>query len=176
MSPAALDLDAQLLVLSTSGSSGEPKLISKTLRQLSNELSVLEELWGGALGSAVVLGSVITQHIYGLLFRLLWPLCAGRYVLRLPLPFPEDIQQASLHKQSAQNGFTWVASPALLKRMGENLDWPALRGVHKVFSSGGPLPAEAADLLEQRLQQRPAERSEERRVGKECRSRWSPYH
>ena len=22
----------------------------------------------------------------------------------------------------------------------------------------------------------PAERSEERRVGKECRSRWSPYH
>ena len=23
---------------------------------------------------------------------------------------------------------------------------------------------------------RPAERSEERRVGKECRSRWSPYH
>ena len=24
--------------------------------------------------------------------------------------------------------------------------------------------------------QHPAERSEERRVGKECRSRWSPYH
>src|SRR3712207_9016208 len=24
--------------------------------------------------------------------------------------------------------------------------------------------------------QRPQERSEERRVGKECRSRWSPYH
>ena len=23
---------------------------------------------------------------------------------------------------------------------------------------------------------KPAERSEERRVGKECRSRWSPYH
>ena len=23
---------------------------------------------------------------------------------------------------------------------------------------------------------RPAKRSEERRVGKECRSRWSPYH
>lgn len=155
--PAALELDAELLVLSTSGSSGEPKLISKTLRQLSNELVVLEELWGTALASSAVLGSVITQHIYGLLFRLLWPLCAGRYVLRLPLPFPEDIQQASLHKQSAQNGFTWVASPALLKRMGENLDWPALRGVHKVFSSGGPLPAEAADLLEQRLQQRPVE-------------------
>src|SRR5256885_5972054 len=27
-----------------------------------------------------------------------------------------------------------------------------------------------------RLSLRPSERSEERRVGKECRSRWSPYH
>src|SRR5256885_3872214 len=31
-------------------------------------------------------------------------------------------------------------------------------------------------LLEQALAQLPADRSEERRVGKECRSRWSPYH
>src|SRR2546422_6716952 len=30
------------------------------------------------------------------------------------------------------------------------------------------------DLLRRRA--RPATRSEERRVGKECRSRWSPYH
>lgn len=155
--PAALNLDAPLLVLSTSGSSGEPKLISKTLRQLSNELFVLEELWGSALGSAVVLGSVITQHIYGLLFRLLWPLCAGRYLLRLPLPFPEDIQQASLSNRSRHDGFAWVASPALLKRMGANLDWSALCDVRKIFSSGGPLPTDAAELLEQRLQQRPVE-------------------
>lgn len=157
LAPAALDLDAELLVLSTSGSSGEPKLITKTLRQLSNELCVLEELWGKDLGGCAVLGSVITQHIYGLLFRLLWPLCAGRYLLRLPLPFPEDIQQASLSCLASHSGFAWVASPALLKRMGENLDWSALRAVRKVFSSGGPLPTEAAELQEQRLQQRPVE-------------------
>ncbi|MDY0206281.1 MAG: AMP-binding protein [Pseudomonas sp.] len=157
LAPAALDLDAQLLILSTSGSSGEPKLIGKTLRQLNNELCVLEELWGAVLGSATVLGSVITQHIYGLLFRLLWPLCAGRYLLRLPLPFPEDIQQASLSGPSVHEDFTWVASPALLKRMGDNLDWPALRAVRKVFSSGGPLPTDAAELIEQRLHQRPVE-------------------
>lgn len=158
LTPAALELDAELLVLSTSGSSGEPKLISKTLRQLNNELVVLEQLWGAELGGSAVLGSVITQHIYGLLFRLLWPLCAGRYLLRLPLPFPEDIQQASLSSLATQDAFTWVASPALLKRMGDNLDWPVLRrGVRKVFSSGGPLPADAAELLELRLQQRPVE-------------------
>ena len=32
------------------------------------------------------------------------------------------------------------------------------------------------DRPELDLNQRHAERSEERRVGKECRSRWSPYH
>lgn len=53
LTPAVLDLDVQLLVLSTSGSSGEPKLISKTLRQLSNELCILEKLWGAALGSTL---------------------------------------------------------------------------------------------------------------------------
>ena len=31
-------------------------------------------------------------------------------------------------------------------------------------------------LLEDELGVQLAERSEERRVGKECRSRWSPYH
>ena len=31
-------------------------------------------------------------------------------------------------------------------------------------------------LLHYLLQQHEAKRSEERRVGKECRSRWSPYH
>src|SRR5689334_23523270 len=30
--------------------------------------------------------------------------------------------------------------------------------------------------LERRLRERATERSEERRVGKECRSRWTPYH
>ena len=29
---------------------------------------------------------------------------------------------------------------------------------------------------EKALEEKYAERSEERRVGKECRSRWSPYH
>ena len=28
----------------------------------------------------------------------------------------------------------------------------------------------------ERIEVRPEDRSEERRVGKECRSRWSPYH
>ncbi|PYD16507.1 AMP-binding protein [Pseudomonas syringae pv. pisi] len=150
---AALDLDQCRLSLCTSGSSGEPKLIEKRLRQLANEVCGLEQLWGAELGSACMIGSVATQHIYGLLFRLLWPLCAARPFVRRQLPFAEDLQRASREYPS----FAWVASPALLKRMGDNLDWPGLAAVRRVFSSGGALPAEAAQSLQQRLGQWPTE-------------------
>ena len=153
LQPAELDLDACRLVLSTSGSTGEPKLIGKSLRQLSNEVQVLDNLWGAELGDARILGSVAAQHIYGLLFRVLWPLSAGRAFLRRQIAFPEDLQRHSLD----QPRFAWVGSPALLKRMGDNLDWPALRRVVRVFSSGGPLPAEAGELLHERLGQAPTE-------------------
>ena len=50
-----------------------------------------------------------------------------------------------------------------------------------------PVTAEERALIEQKMAQLPTQRigaylrkmairSEERRVGKECRSRWSPYH
>ncbi|MCX7078445.1 MAG: AMP-binding protein [Pseudomonas sp.] len=152
--PAAeLDLGQCCLSLCTSGSSGEPKRIEKNLRQLANEVQALEQLWGADLGEACIIGSVATQHIYGLLFRVLWPLCAGRQFVRKQLPFPEDLQRASREHPA----FAWVASPALLKRMGDNLDWPALSAVRRVFSSGGALPPEAAQSLWQRLQQWPTE-------------------
>ncbi|MFC6300640.1 AMP-binding protein [Pseudomonas sp. CCM 7893] len=153
LAAAALDLDHCQLSLCTSGSSGEPKRIDKTLRQLANEVQALETLWGAELGEACIIGSVATQHIYGLLFRVLWPLCAGRTFVRQQLAFPEDLQRASRE----QPHFAWIASPALLKRMGDNLDWPALSAVKRVFSSGGALPMEAASSLQQRLQQWPTE-------------------
>jgi len=153
LSAAALDLDRCSLSLCTSGSSGEPKRIDKTLRQLANEVQALEQLWGADLGPACIIGSVATQHIYGLLFRVLWPLCAGRPFVRKQLAFPEDLQRASREHPA----FAWVASPALLKRMGDNLDWPALSAVRRVFSSGGALPADAAQSLHQRLHQWPTE-------------------
>src|SRR3712207_8034612 len=44
----------------------------------------------------------------------------------------------------------------------------------------GPVAVRAGQSWLRRYQplsvEEPAERSEERRVGKECRSRWSPYH
>ena len=153
LAPAALDPDACRLVLCTSGSSGEAKLIDKSLRQLACEVEALEQLWGAELAGATILGSVTAQHIYGLLFRVLWPLCAGRPFWRRALPFPEDLQRESL----TQSAFAWVASPALLKRMGDNLDWQALSAVRRVFSSGGALPLEVSAELGEQLGQCPTE-------------------
>lgn len=151
--PAPLAPDECVLSLCTSGSSGEPKRIEKKLRQLANEVCALERLWGADLGDACIIGSVAAQHIYGLLFRVLWPLCAGRSFVRAQLPFPEDLQRVSREHP----GFAWVASPALLKRMGDNLDWTCMSAVRRVFSSGGALPQEAAHSLQQRLGQWPTE-------------------
>ncbi|OZY59130.1 AMP-binding protein [Pseudomonas lundensis] len=152
--PAAqLDLDACQLSLCTSGSSGAPKRIDKSLRQMANEVQALEALWGAELGDACIIASVAAQHIYGLLFRVLWPLCAGRPFVRRQLAFPEDMQRASREHPS----FVWIGSPALLKRTADNLDWAALSQVRRVFSSGGALPADAAATLFERLGQWPTE-------------------
>src|SRR3989449_8718931 len=51
------------------------------------------------------------------------------------------------------------------------VDLPVSADLEKCF---GDAPAVAADTI--RLAARVGLRSEERRVGKECRSRWSPYH
>ncbi|WP_167377990.1 acyl-CoA synthetase family protein [Pseudomonas floridensis] len=175
LTPSALDLDECRLSLCTSGSSGEPKLIEKRLRHLASEVTALEQLWGADLGPACMIGSVATQHIYGLLFRLLWPLCAGRSFVRRQLPFAEDLQRASREHPS----FAWVASPALLKRMGDNLDWTSLRPVRRVFSSGGALPNDAARSLNDRLGQWPTEIFGSSETGgiawRQGEHRWQPF-
>jgi len=170
-----LDRERCRLTLCTSGSSGEPKLIDKRLGQLANEVQALEALWGERLGDALIIGSVAAQHIYGLLFRVLWPLCAGRVFLPNAQPFPEDLQLASLPHPN----FAWITSPALLKRMGDNLDWAALSRVRQVFSSGGALPADAAASVQQRLGQWPTEiygSSETGGIGwREGGEKWQPF-
>ena len=61
---------------------------------------------------------------------------------------------------------------------------PAIEGTGEFWAQFEEDEPEATDRLNveirrslhNRLKRRCAERSEERRVGKECRSRWSPYH
>jgi acyl-coenzyme A synthetase/AMP-(fatty) acid ligase len=154
LSPCRLDPRGAGVVLCTSGSSGQPKQIRKQWAQLIAEITAFEQVWRWSETPACVLGSVSAQHMYGLPFRVLWPLAAGRAMGRTQLAFPEALQQASL----AHRSFAWIASPALLKRLGTQLDWDALAdGIGQIFSAGGPLPGAVSDMLADRLGCRPTE-------------------
>jgi acyl-CoA synthetase (AMP-forming)/AMP-acid ligase II/3-hydroxymyristoyl/3-hydroxydecanoyl-(acyl carrier protein) dehydratase len=139
--------DFPALVVYTSGSTGSPVPIRKQLSQLTSELAALESQFGAGLHGADVVSTVSHQHIYGLLFRVLWPLHAGRPIHAARHEFPETLAPALAARRCVL-----LASPAHLKRLPEYLDWSGAREmVRTVFSSGGMLEPEAArhaaDLL-----------------------------
>jgi len=133
-----LDPETVRLVLYTSGSAGDPVAIGKCLRQLDSEIATLESRFGSLVGDAQVQGTVSHQHIYGLLFRVLWPLAAQRPFATHRLVYPEQI--AAL---DGAQPIVLISSPALLKRLPESIDWSSTRAaLRAVFSSGGPLTVE----------------------------------
>ncbi|UEP38081.1 AMP-binding protein [Burkholderia ambifaria] len=135
-------IDATAAVtLYTSGSSGIAKPVRKSLAQLDAEVRTLQREWADRIGAAVTLSSVPHHHIYGLLFRILWPLAAGRAFDRAAVLEPLQLQQRLVE----YGGGVVVSTPSQLMR------WPALSGFPMqapapcaFFSSGGPLPADAA--------------------------------
>lgn len=153
ISRSALELENTALVIFTSGSTGEPSAIDKKLSQLQSEVVALEASFGDGLGSSMIFGTVSHQHIYGLLFRVLWPLASGRVFYSQRLEYPEQIA-----KQLSADQSVLIASPAHLKRLPENLDWLEMtKQLRAVFSSGGPLSAESSDNVTQLWRCRPIE-------------------
>lgn len=145
--------DFPALVVYTSGSTGAPTPIRKRFSQLTSELEALETTFGALVGAAAVLSTVSHQHIYGLLFRILWPLSAGRPVHALRHEFPETLAPAL-----AAGPCVLLASPAHLKRLPDHLDWGGARAqLRAVFSSGGMLEAEASSHAHSLLGQAPIE-------------------
>lgn len=137
--PLVLEPGACRLVLFTSGTTGEPAPVPKSLAQLDREVASLEAAFGERLGEAPVFGTVSHQHIYGLLFRVLWPLSAGRPFAPARKVYNEELVVLG------PAPLVLVASPAHLKRLPPNQDWAPLRaGLRAVFSSGGPLAPDAA--------------------------------
>ena len=73
-----LDSNFAGLVIYTSGSTGVAQAIPKNLSQMSAEIATLETQFGDVIDDADIVATVSHQHIYGLLFNVLWPLSAGR--------------------------------------------------------------------------------------------------
>src|SRR2546429_7598509 len=82
------------------------------------------------------------------------------------------------NRMSAQGFRRLGCMTFLFAKNGEKLreSWAMTAG-RKLYRSRSGLLFHSGATVRTRLPLRPAhERSEERRVGKECRSRWSPYH
>ena len=71
-------------------------------------------------------------------------------------------------------GLTLLEASDLVKKMEETFGVSAAAAT--VVAAGGGAAAGGAAPAEEKTEFSVVLRSEERRVGKECRSRWSPYH
>ncbi len=135
LSNVLIDPDAVLLQVYTSGSSGKPQAIPKTIKQLSSEVQHLQTLWGEQLNSSLVLATVSHQHIYGLLFRVLWPLAAGACFDAQACEYLEEIKFRAWQDWP----LSLVSSPTHLSRIPAELDQNTLQKLRNIFSSGAPL-------------------------------------
>jgi acyl-coenzyme A synthetase/AMP-(fatty) acid ligase/3-hydroxymyristoyl/3-hydroxydecanoyl-(acyl carrier protein) dehydratase len=147
-----LNGDAPALVVYTSGSTGTAQAIPKKLSQLSTEVATLEALFGARAGSADIVSTVSHQHIYGLLFKVLWPLAAGRAIHARSAFFPEDLAAIAPTRP-----WLLLSSPAHLKRLPDSPVRPDVSRLQAIFSSGGPLLADMAAATQQLLGHRPIE-------------------
>lgn len=139
--PEPAPLEDVVVEFWTSGSTGAAKCIRKRLSQLDAEVGMLEEAFGALFGSGPVMGTVPHQHIYGCLFRVLWPLAAGRPFVTEQCADPDRFTSVMTRTSPA----ALVSSPALLGRLPDLVDLDRFtHSASLVFSSGGPLNASDA--------------------------------
>ncbi|MFL9923328.1 AMP-binding protein [Herbaspirillum lusitanum] len=139
----ALAPDFPGLVVYTSGSTGRAQAIPKKLSQMASEVATLEALFGARIGlgtgAAEIVATISHQHIYGLLFKVLWPLNSGRAIHAHSAFFPEDLLRIVPPRP-----WLLLSSPAHLKRFPDMPGLPGNQHLQAIFSSGGPLLADVS--------------------------------
>jgi acyl-coenzyme A synthetase/AMP-(fatty) acid ligase len=95
-----------------------------------------------------MLATVAPQHLYGLLFRVLWPLAAGRPFLRSAVLHPEELAPYA----GSGAPFALASTPLILRHVVEKrVLADCAEACRAVYSSGGPLQAEWARGLAEQL-------------------------
>ncbi len=135
----SMDADLCRISLFTSGSTGAPKRVEKSLAMMEREAAAIDAILGAFVSSrAVIRGMVTHQHLFGLSYKLFWPLYSAR-------PFDGKVHALweSLLAEDL-NEAVIVASPAHLARLG-SLRPPAGRGRPAcLLSAGAELPESAS--------------------------------
>jgi acyl-coenzyme A synthetase/AMP-(fatty) acid ligase len=122
----------------TSGSTGEMKRVAKSLNLFEREAAALELMWGAMLGNASVFGTVTHKHVFGMTFRIMWPLLAGR-------PYHSEFHIAWDPLLAVLGGPSMiVSSPAQLTRLAGLAHVLPANRPRMIVTAGAPLPADAA--------------------------------
>jgi acyl-coenzyme A synthetase/AMP-(fatty) acid ligase len=151
---APLSPDAPAVELFTSGTTGRGKAVPKSIAHLEREVRSLDAHLAERVAEAPVLGSASHQHLYGMLFRVLWPLASGRPFHSRTLLHAEELTP----RLSARGACALVSVPAHLKRLAQRDGFAELaRSCRVVFSSGGPLDADTAARWREAMGEAPVE-------------------
>ena len=138
--------DCPGLVLFTSGSSGIPARIFKTPTQLYREASILQQQFGNALPPGTrFAGTVPHQHMFGLPYRLMWPLWAGYPIVTELFHHPEELGRL------AAGPHVLISSPAMLKRLAQLETFSLSASFLMTFSAGSPLDDDVTAACSSRL-------------------------
>lgn len=153
--PVPSDRERPLAEFRTSGTTGAGRAVTKAPRHLEDEVQALESRLGTHLAADTrIFATASHQHIYGLLFRVIWPLTAGRPFQSEPLLHARELFPRMAECDSA----ALVTTPVHLKRIAASGGLRPLRGTCRaVFSSGGPLDAETAKAVAEQLGAAPVE-------------------
>ena len=123
--------------LFTSGSSGTPKCIEKTVGLMDREAEVTTRLFGAVTEGAVVQSTVDPRHLYGLTFNIWFAFSAGR-----PIATTRRVYQEQL--LTLPYPVALITTPTFMRMLETTLAAPVLPFV---LSAGGPLSDEAKATL-----------------------------
>ena len=138
---APLSPDALAMELFTSGTTDGEKPVTKKIRHLETEVRGLHATWNTLVGEATFFSAASHQHVYGLLFGVLWPLYAGHTFQRHHYLHPSEL----VPRMRDAGDCVLASVPTHLKRLVRHAHAPTLRGVCRaIFSSGGPLATDVA--------------------------------
>lgn len=148
-----INAEKESLYFYTSGSTGEPKCIVKSLGMIERETAALEKTWGRDADSfvSIVYTTVPHYHFYGFIFKLMWPLASGQPFSAITYgPWEDLLEVLTPHA-------TIISSPAHLRRLaGLNVlkdnEIPI-----RIFSAGAALTYEVAQEAKKILRVTPTE-------------------
>ncbi len=146
--PVRPSLDAKRcrLTLFTSGSTGTAKRVEKTFATMLREALAIETLLGKTVPPrGHVLGTVTHQHLFGLSYKLIWPLCSGR-----PFGGRVHVLWESLLAEDL-GGAAIITGPAHLARLNGLGVHAGRRPPSCILSAGAALPDTAAVVAQASL-------------------------